>query len=227
MSKRWDEFIYWCSRYYEDQEAFDRQERKHTLRVAAQAIAARDSVFSGSDDWMSLVRKPLSSHLCHHYPKMEFDRWLASDPHGLQSALMLLWRFDITPGDRIDRFLEVSPIDLQRNQFAEPAVVLHTAMGVEHFPTYRATRIQRAFLMTGFPDFKESGIELRGERYEHVLEFFDRVIKEASDRGIQLRDRLDSQGLTWGVTYWQPPEHWDEGDRKRILEFRGDQAAGA
>ncbi|CAN5621850.1 hypothetical protein BH23CHL4_BH23CHL4_26090 [soil metagenome] len=141
MSKRWDEFIYWCSRYYEDQEAFDRQERKHTLRVAAQAIAARDSVFSGSDDWMSLVRKPLSSHLCHHYPKMEFDRWLASDPYGLQSALMLLWRFDITPGDRIERFLEVSPIDLQRNQFAEPAVVLHTAMGVEHFPTYRATRI--------------------------------------------------------------------------------------
>jgi hypothetical protein len=223
MSKRWDEFVYWCSRYYEDRDAFDRQERNLTLRVAEKAVEAREAVLSGSDEWAELVRKPLGSHLCHHFPKMEFDRWLEANPDRLRSALNLLWEPKSGPGERIDHFLEFLPPDVQRAKLSEPAVVLHTAMGVEQFPTYRPTKMQSAFCMTGYPDFKEAEVRSRGERYEHVLTFFDRLIEESALRGLRVRDRLDAQGLTWAVTYWRPPEHWKEADRARILEFRGDR----
>ena len=36
--------------------------------------------------------------------------------------------------------------------------------------------------------------------YEHALSFFDRIVDEGQAREIQVRDRLDAQGVVWTIT---------------------------
>ena len=44
--------------------------------------------------------------------------------------------------------------------------------------------------------------------YDHALGFLDRLIGEASERGLNLRDRLDAQSVVWAVirSGEEPPE---------------------
>ena len=40
----------------------------------------------------------------------------------------------------------------------------------------------------------------RGTQYEHVLRFFDRVIKESAERGLDRpSNRLEAQSVVWGI----------------------------
>ena len=48
--------------------------------------------------------------------------------------------------------------------------------------------------------------------YDHALGFLDRLIGEASKRGLNLRDRLDAQSVVWAVirSDEEPPEEDEE-----------------
>ncbi|MGD9713827.1 MAG: hypothetical protein AB7V46_17460, partial [Thermomicrobiales bacterium] len=132
-----------------------------------------------------------------------------------------LWNPLLFPSERIDGFLENIPSALKRSALAEPALVLHSAMGIEQYPSYRVGKINEAFQLTGYPSFADAEIKADyGLRYAHVLGFFDRILSEASLRRFQLRDRLDAQSVTWSVTYWPPLDGWTDDEKAAFLAYQ-------
>jgi len=97
------------------------------------------------------------------------------------------------------------------------------AMDPYVFPMYRATPVERAMDLTGYPEPKEAGIKSGelGKRYDHFLRFLDIMLKRASDSGIHFRDRLDAQSAAWLVTQWEPVPSWSEPDKQAFLSYQG------
>ena len=59
--------------------------------------------------------------------------------------------------------------------------------------------------------------------YGHALDFLDRFIEEASANGLEIRNRLDAQGIVWGIlSYWdemlEEGEEWDN-DPETVVDF--------
>ncbi len=113
----------------------------------------------------------------------------------------MLWNEDDAVLTRIDRFAEIVATSGKKILIAETSF-FHMAMDPYAYPMYRATPVERAMDLTGYPEPKEVGIkpgEL-GRRYEHFLTFLDIMVKRATERDIQFRDRLDAQSAMWLVT---------------------------
>ena len=68
------------------------------------------------------------------------------------------------------------------------------------------------------------GYHSPGAQYEHFLTFLDRILAEASSRGLTLRDRLDAQSIAWSITTHLPPD-WSDSDRRALQAYRGDAVA--
>jgi MoxR-like ATPase len=89
------------------------------------------------------------------------------------------------------------------------------------FPPYRRTPFLRAYDLTGF-DAPPKGAK-GGEVYGNAIAFLDRFVEEASNRGLDLRDRLDGQGLVWAICSSDKNDYdWPANDWKGFLKFRGD-----
>ncbi len=65
------------------------------------------------------------------------------------------------------------------------------------YPIYRQTPFWDAFVLTDHS--KPSSTARPAEVYEHAVEFLDTIATEASARGLELPDRLESQGTLWAV----------------------------
>ena len=64
------------------------------------------------------------------------------------------------------------------------------------------TPFGKAYQQTGYGE-PEGGVS-EAETYEHALEFLDRFIEEASERGLSLRHRLEAQSLLWVIQDEEP-----------------------
>ena len=65
-----------------------------------------------------------------------------------------------------------------------------------------------------------SGTDDGGTLYDAALGFWDRLIEEAAKRGLELRDRLDAQSVTWCVTKCDPKPDWPEEQQQAFLAYR-------
>jgi len=59
------------------------------------------------------------------------------------------------------------------------------------------------------------------EVYLAALDFLDRFIEEAASRGLELRDRLDAQGLVWCITKYAPRDEWTAQEGLAFEQWRG------
>ena len=67
----------------------------------------------------------------------------------------------------------------------------------ERFPPFRTRVFNTAYELTGYARPDTGADEAR--TYEHALRFLDRFIEEASDRGVQLKNRLEAQSVVWAI----------------------------
>ena len=72
-------------------------------------------------------------------------------------------------------------------------------LDVEQYPPFKTESFKRAYGQTGY-DRPQRGAD-EAALYEHALGFLDRFIKEASERGLTLRHRLDAQGVVWQLDW--------------------------
>jgi len=89
------------------------------------------------------------------------------------------------------------------------------------YPPYRPTPLQLAYKLTDFGPSETDEVA----RYRQALAFFDAVLEHGATKGLQLRDRLDAQSVTWSVTSTDIPVNWPEEDRAAIAAYR--QRAGS
>jgi len=217
---RWDEFIHWARRFSEwDQ--FDEAERNYKLEIAANLQRARDALTTGTDDWVTLLKNAFGppNNLTDWRFNQRFLAWVSDNKDVAGAALKALWNPAATVAERFDQFLSM----VSQTGFNMPtadASFLQMGMDPQNFPIYRPTPIKSALALTGYSEFHVPKGAGGGVFYEDVLAFFDTVVQEASARGLQLRDRLDAQGIVWSITRHVPPD-WPAEDRQALLMYRG------
>lgn len=224
-SSRWGQFVAWARRFHE-WDGFDADERDYKLRVAGALGEARDALLASDDTWLSKLDAAFrhkENNLLSWRMKDLFLNWVHANPQPAQDAFKRAWEEGRGLDERISGFLELVPADKdgvsgKGSRTALAAFVLQ-AIDPEEYPMYRPTPFRKAFELTGYnrPDPAADEVQI----YNHALGFLDKVSEEAAARGLNLRDRLDSQSVVWEVTQSTKPSFMTAEEQAAQERFQG------
>ncbi len=220
--KRWDLFVHWARRLYKWPK-FDESERNYKVHIAGLLRQARDAL--GREGWF----ESLETVFKHPYNLTRFDihgslkDWCRGEPEKARTALTEMWESDLSVNERIRGFSERLPRNVLSGKGTRLrlASVLMTGVDASNYPVYQAMTLGKGFDLTGYsrPSIEADEADI----YDHALGFFDRIVKEASARGLKLRDRLDAQSLLWLMTKWGVEElPFSEPERNAFGRYRGE-----
>ncbi len=221
---RWDAFLYWSGRFRRD-ERFDEFERDYKLVVAGHLQAAKAALFDDDPAWLDTLHYAITAppnNLTNWRETQAFEAWCRLHPLNGKVALRRLWNEELSVPERMDTFAEAVAPSGRPARIAETSF-FHMAMDPRAFPIYRATPVDKALDLTGYPTSSEVGVKSGelGRRYEHFLTFLDVMMKRAASGGLELRDRLDAQSAAWMVTQWAPLDCWSEADKRAFSAYQG------
>ena len=217
---RWDTFIGWAKRFYEWDQFYE-MERGYKLQVGQKLAAVKQALRDDDPDWENLLRTtfrdPDSNNLVHW---RTLDNFLKLDPAQKEKTLRYIWGIDTPTSleDRVRGFHELSPFGTA----GEMVSFLLMADGAQQFPMYRYTPLRVAYQLTGYPSAPNNSPDA-WVRYKHALDFWDEFIKQASSRSLQIKDRLDAQGLVWCVTHYgtdNMPANWAKDVKDQLIAYR-------
>lgn len=217
---RWASFLYWAGRFRQLPE-FDAAERDYKLALVESLVPAREAALAGDASWREHLDAALRSrnnNLTDWRQTDRFLKWAVAEPDAALSAVTAIWAAGLDPVDALAAFLERVPkeaISSPGNRVSLGSVLLMAVDPYRH-PAYRPTPLQLAYKLTQFgaPETEEVA------RYRQALQFLDEVIERSAAAGFELRDRLDAQSVTWGVTADKPPESWPAEDRSALVRYR-------
>ena len=198
---RWAQFVHWARRLYKWPE-FDATERNYKLLIAELLGQARDAL--DGENWIESLKTAFK----HPYNLTRFNihnsflKWCQAEPEQAQTALAAIWKSDLPARERIRRFAETLPENVLRGRATRLRMASVLMMGVDacSYPVYQFVAIEKVLKLTGYglpPDGADGA-----DTYDHALGFFDKIVEEASKRGLKLRDRLDAQSLLWLMVNW-------------------------
>jgi len=196
----WADYIHWARRFYEEPD-FDRDERDYKLEVADRLKEAM-AAFKAGADWLPLLRRAFGSpnNLTNWQLNDSFLKWCKADPDGASAVLRAIWDEALPAASRFEEFFARLPKSVASTPGGRICLgsFLHMANDATKFPIYRATPFKVAYRLTGAPHPEKGASEWAV--YEHALRFLDRVVEEAKEAELELRDRLDAQGLVWSIS---------------------------
>ena len=219
----WDEFMHWAARFAADVD-LDREEREYKVQTAERIAAALQQLDAGDEGWTTSMRSALNVNLVDTFFRVAFFDDLRDHADEVGAAIATL----IGPGPRSDA-LDAFHRDLKsisgRGAYTTGNAtalgsLLFMSQDLAEFPPYRPTPVTKALQLTG----RATPAAAPSARFEALLNLCDEVLERAGDTGIELRDRLDAQGLIWVTVTYDPPEVWDEVDRAALLAWRGTPA---
>ena len=221
---RWDAFVDWARRFYE-WEGFAEAERDYKLELGAALAEARVAFLSDSPDWLDKLRKVLGHPGVPIFRIMIFRvlSLLQSDPAMVAGALRHVWaKGDSVPDElreRVRGFAESlsgapQPIGTPESL----AAFLLSAHDATSHPFYMWTPFKTAYEMTGYPRVSRQAAS--ADKYGHAIDFLDEFMRQAANRSLDLRDRLDAQSLVWCVTQQEPLEEWTEQTQDALIVYR-------
>jgi 5-methylcytosine-specific restriction protein B len=221
-SSRWGQLIRWVKRFYEREE-FDAEERDYKLVIAERLLRTKEALFSGRP-WLDLLRKSFASpnNLTSWQAHDTFLKWCGTHLEEATKALWNLWAKDATVSDRLRGFLKRVPDEAIHGPGSRLTIAsfLHMAHDPLSYPHYKETQVLKSCDLSGYPR-PGKGADA-AQMYEHALGLWDRLSEEASTRGVELRDRLDAQGVLWSVV--QPTsavESFPRAEREALYRFLG------
>ncbi len=198
---KWERFIGWARRFAEHS-SFDRFERYYKEETASNIGVAKSALESGKDSWLEALRDAFNppNNLTNWRDHTPFLDWCKENPEEAADALQALWNQKSSLPAAMRDFLGRVPQDSPsgKNTRAKIAAFLAMAIDPYGYPPFRVTTYQAAYKLTEYPlpgsDADEADV------YEHALGFLDKVLAEASNYGLELRDRLDAQSVLWSIT---------------------------
>ena len=217
---RWDDFIGWAKRFYE-WEDFGRRERDYKLEVGKNLAAVKQALLDDDPEWegqlITTLRSPIANYLVYWGTN---DTFLKTDRIQKENALRRIWGLDESASleAQVEGFYELAPFGTP----GEIASFLLMANDATQHPMYRYTPLKKAYQLLGYQASPNDSAN-PWERYEHALGFFDKLIEEASSRGLHIRDRLDAQSLAWCVTQYAKqdlPADWSEDVKDKFIGYR-------
>lgn len=220
-SSKWGQFVYWTRRFYERD--FDEQERNYKLEIAENLRLMQQVVQSGAKDWIPAAKTAFGkpNNLTPWQMHDSFLAWCAASPDEARDALLTLWEPTQTLERRVRGFLgKLSPsVKAGRDLRMTLASFLHLAVEPTQYPIFRRTPFIKAYELTDTGGVDSSWDEI--QVYEHAMKFLDTFAEEASARGLELRDRLDAQGLVWAVLK-NKGEFLSPKEQKELKKWRGE-----
>ena len=215
MPDSWNEFIRRAQAMVNAGIIEIEDEKEYKSDIGEKLAAAREAVLKGSPEWTQLLRVGLT-HIHHPLPWRaadSFKAWINKDPDRALKALQAFWaEGDFSVTDRISSFSSVLPRDVATRPgvFTNLASVLLMGLNAEQYPPFKIRAFKEAYERTGY-DMPERGAD-EAALYEHALGFLDRLIQEASERGLPLRHRLDAQTIAYRTIVASLPEPPGEED---------------
>jgi 5-methylcytosine-specific restriction enzyme B len=223
-SDRWDEFVYW-TRKMATHPDWDRIERDYKIKIAGDVALAREAFLSGEGDWTSHLKRAFAgpANPVNWRVADAFWKWHESDTDTAERALRHLWSDD--EADRIGTFLALLPKSEVNGPSARLALMslLLTGISVFDYPYYRSRPIYNGYKLLRYPTPPHDASDK--DLYIHAIEFLDRIIDESRQRGLELRDRLDAQGVVW----FMRGDGWfalEDPDKPAFLAFKGERVPG-
>jgi hypothetical protein len=221
----WDAFVFF-SRRFREWSGFDDDERNYKLEAADAVRALRDAVLRDDVGWQGVLKTALSGPQNNLLPWQavdDFRRWCAQNEALARDALKRFWTDTSDVAARCTAFLREIPSVAFRGQPAPFLSVLLMGEDPLSFPPFRPTPFAKAFELTGF---QGPGSTDPVERYLHALQFLNELRSQAESRGVELRDRLDAQSVTWAITKAdvarEPIASWPVSERTAFQKFRGE-----
>ena len=234
----WEEFIR-HARAYRDSGRLYIEEVDYKLNIGSKLAEAREAVVSGHEQWRNLMKRNLIGNLIHPIGHSRFRHWIDRSPEDALQALQAFWMRDDAPvSQRIRNFSKLLPLSVSSGSGTRTTLMSVLLMGLdaERYPPFRSRLFYKAYSRIGYP-MPEQGSDEAG-LYEHALNFLDLLIEEASERDLEVRNRLEAQSLVWAVMEDRlpppppPPEApwasqkvaeleadllWEPGDLQRII----------
>ena len=188
------------AREYCDTGRLEVEEITYKLDMGGRLAAARQAVLDEAEGWADLVKRGIGGNLVHRVGQAKFRDWLDESPDESLFALQMLWAGDEdNPGERIDAFCELLPSQASSGPGSRTtlASVLLMGLDVEQYPPFRVGVFNSGYRQTGHGEPGDGASE--AELYEWALDFLDQFVEEASNRGLELRHRLDAQSVAWAL----------------------------
>ncbi len=221
-SGKWAQFIHWAKRFYEFGN-FDAEERDYKLEIGAKLQKARDALLA-EQPWLTPLREAFGppNNLTSWRSHQPFLKWCEAHPVEAAKALQMIWQRSGTGTERIRDFLQELPDEVVHGFGSRLTIASFLLMAIDptSLPIYKETQIRRGCELTGYPRPRKGSDE--ADTYAHALAFFDQISEEASARGLDLRDRLDAQGVLWSVV--KPTEVSDQfpkEEKEALLKYLG------
>ena len=195
----WDAFVAGAQAFV-DSGRLDIEETDYKVEMGRRLAEARRATLSRSADWRDLVKRGVQGNLIFSVELAKFGDWLDEEPDASLRALSALWvEGDAVVSERVRGFAALLPRSASGGPGVQTTLASVLLMGVDvrAYPPFRVTLFEKAYTRTGFPQLDPGADE--AEQYEHALDFLDRIIEEASARGLSLRHRLDAQSVVWAV----------------------------
>jgi hypothetical protein len=216
----WQALIDFSRRFYE-WEDFDERERTYKLEFVERLNEARQAL-KEDKDWLPKLKKALNSvNLPSWRVNSAFLKWCKDNPSRAEQALRDLWNPQSPLSQRIDSFCEAVG-DPLKGGFVRQTSVLLMVLDPYALVPYQRRTYEKIFGLAKYPTPEKEASH--GERYHHALGFLDRFLDEAKKRDLNLRDRLDAQGLVWCVGHCSlekpPVSGWSAEDQKAFEQFR-------
>ena len=218
------EFLEWIAFFYENWTRFDAEERDYKLEVARRGEPLREAVRSEDDAWLEALESYFgadANNLVNWRTASSFQSWCREQPERARRALQRLWG-EGTIGERIDAFCEQLGDEVGSGPGTRLRLTAALSMieAPTRFPPYQQSALRDAYELADVPP---PAADDEATRYGHALDFFDQIREDLDMLGVDLRDRLDAQGLVWTLVqsdlddldFLYPPERGD------FAEFRG------
>ena len=217
----WTGYLYWGGRFRAWAE-FDRAERDYKLRIAERMGEARVALREGASDWVARLKRAYGSpnNITNFHAHGAFLRWVEADPERARPLLAALWDGDGSVLDRFAGLLEQVPADAIAGHGTRVNVLslLLLAIDPHGLPAYKASQLQRSYELTNTPfDVTTSEIGT----YRRSLDHYDAIIERGKAMGLELRDRLDAQGVLWCIVTSPAGDDWPPEERVAFERWRG------
>lgn len=222
----WDEFFRFAKRVADNFD-LDTEERRYKLADSARIADTLQLIEADSPEWPESLKKNIyATNLLNSFFVMSFVDDCRDHSSQVRSAILdLLVAED--PVAEFDNFrLALRPLNQQKytpGNTASLAAMLLMATDPTRYTPYLTETVQKFWQLVGWPEVRRNAPQ--AERYASFLDSLDEVLVQAPQHGLELRDRLDAQGLVWATLKYRPHDSWQEAEKDEFLGWRGEKTA--
>jgi 5-methylcytosine-specific restriction protein B len=219
----WEEFLDWGQALAAEID-LDEGERNYKLKAAEKWRSAGEACVNEAPDWWERLRAARNSgNIVDAFAATWLSNRHEDHAEEVRTAFADLFATGSTEG--VDSFASALG---SWGEYISPGNITTYAslvlMGIDAptHPPYRATPVEDWAKRVG----DTVGASPR-ERLEGLYRLSDELLARWHDPQVDLRDRLDAQGLAWVVLRWAPPYRWDPLRRAELQAWRAGESGPA